>query len=102
MSTPTIGTASVGGRGVDPDLLDQISDLRTAPTAHVMEKTDVVEYEPSPTPGLTPREAYDIRVKRLREAGVEHTADPKTLTVTYVTRAGAWTTTTTLRYREPS
>lgn len=100
MSTDTnIGIATMGGRGIDPDLLDQLQEMRTAPASHIVHGARTVTWS-SPTPGLSAVEAFEARVKRLREAGTPHEADRATLTIDYTTEADGMTTTVHLGYTE--
>lgn len=71
-------------------------------TEHVLDHTDVIVWRPSPSKVLTPREAFDALVRRLRESNAEHAADKAALTVTYTQGREESTTTTTLRYRAPA
>ena len=73
MTSPTMG-----GRGPD---LEQLARDAAAPHQHVATLTTVATTRlagPS-----TPAEAYESRRKRLREEKRQHTADAKTLTLTW-------------------
>ncbi|MGC0143172.1 hypothetical protein [Pseudactinotalea sp. Z1732] len=82
MTEPTIAP-TLGGRGPD---WEAISAARTAPHQHAVHVTTVSQWTTTGRP--TPREAFDSRRKRLRDAGTEHHADPKTLTLTFTERGG--------------
>jgi uncharacterized protein YndB with AHSA1/START domain len=94
------GMATMGGRGKDPALMAQIAELRNAPPRHLLHVASTQTWS-TPTPDLTAREAFEIRVKRLREAGHPHEADRDALTITYAREADGITTTVHLRYTEP-
>jgi hypothetical protein len=93
------GMATMGGRGKDPDLLARIAQQRNAPARHVVHITSTQTWT-TPTPGMTAREAFEARVKRLRDAGRPHQADSASLTITYERTVDEITTTVHLSYTE--
>jgi len=103
MSTETLfdpdGMATMGGRGKDPALMAQIAEQRNAPAQHVLHVASTQTWS-DPTPGLSAREAFDIRVKRLREFGKPYEADRDALTITYAREADGITTTVDLRFTD--
>ena len=95
------GAATMGGRGKGPEFMARIRDRPLSKrVAHLVHHTEVIHHTTTAPQG-TAREAYESRVKRLREAKTPHTADPKTLTVTYEGAGSEYSTTTTLRYTDP-
>lgn len=93
------GMATMGGRGKDPALMAQIAALRDAPARHMLHVASTQTWS-TPTPGMTAQEAFDVRVKRLRDAGHPHEADRDALTITYAREADGITTTVRLSYAE--
>ena len=89
--------ASMGGRGTDPALTARIAAARDAEPLHWLERTVT---ETVPSPHCTAREAYDIRVRRLRDSRTPYAANPQDLTVTYTVETEAGHVTTTLRWLE--
>lgn len=95
----TEGMATMGGRGKDPALMAHIAEWRNAPAQHVLHVTSTQAWS-SPLPYMTAREAFDLRVKRLREAGKQYEADPNALVITYTYEADGTTTSVRLSYTE--
>ncbi len=95
------GMATMGGRGKDPVLMAQIAALRNTPARHVVHVASTQTWS-TPTSGLSAREAFEYRVKRLRDAGHSYEADRDALTITYAREADGITTTVHLSYAEVS
>lgn len=94
------GMATMGGRGKDPALMAQIAEMRDAPAKHVLHVSSIQTWN-TPTPYMTAVEAFDQRVKRLREAGKPYEADRDALTISYAYQTDETTTTVHLSY-EPA
>jgi hypothetical protein len=93
------GMATMGGRGKDPALMAQIAEQRTAPPKHVIHVSSVQTWN-TPTPYMSAIEAFDQRVKRLREAGKPYEADRDALTISYAYETDETTTTVHLSYTD--
>lgn len=92
---------TVGGRGPDPEQAARRAAAAAGPTLHLTHLTSTTVSTQGSWAG-SPREAFNARAKRLREAKTAHTADPASLTLTWEETNGPDRTHVTLTYAEPA